>query len=172
MAEPYVSEIRMFSFNWAPIGWSQCNGQSMPIQQNAALYSLIGTRFGGDGQNNFLLPDLRGRVPVGQAAMNQNQSGGAENVALTLAQLPQHTHIVNATTANGDVKPYTNAFFAAGYDKPKSASTVVYAGAANLTALNQQTISSVGGGASHNNMQPSLVVNFCIATTGYYPSRN
>lgn len=157
----------MYSFNWVPRGWALCDGTSKPIQQNAALYSLLGLQFGGDS-NNFNLPDLRGRTPV---CSGQNYSTGnafgAETVALNIDSMPPHSHQVFGSSATA------NKGAAAGANDLLAVTTQpIYAAATGgNVALNPATVSTVGGQA-HNNMQPSVVTNFCIALTGVYPSRN
>lgn len=181
MAEPFLAEVRIFSFNYPPEGWALCDGSMLPIQQNAALYSLIGTAFGGDGKTTFALPDLRGRVPVppGQNPLDgrvvtNGLKDGAETVALTNAQAPQHTHPVKANDTNADIAlPIAPAgnFIWAKADDPNSALVNAYSPIANAT-MDTTIISTAGGGQGHDNMQPYLVVNYCIALVGIYPSRN
>jgi microcystin-dependent protein len=165
MAEPFLSEIRIMSFGYAPRGWAMCNGQFLPINQNQALFSLLGTTFGGNGQTTFALPDLRGNVPihVGQGFV-LGQKGGQQAHTLTISELPTHTHIAQASNNNGDnVIPTDNVFgIVAGlYGPPTS-----------LTSLSPATITNVGGSQAHLNMQPFLVLNFCIALQGIFPSPN
>jgi microcystin-dependent protein len=165
MAEPFLSEIRIFSFDFAPKGWAFCNGQLMPINQNQALFSLLGTTYGGDGRVNFALPDLRTRVPihVGNGHI-LGERGGEQAHTVTSSEMPQHTHVATASSANGDTP------FASG--KLLAAALNLYAGASNLTTLNQGTITNVGGSQPHQNMQPFLALNFCIALQGIFPSQN
>ncbi|NOX43738.1 MAG: phage tail protein [Gammaproteobacteria bacterium] len=177
MAEPFVSEMRMFGFGWAPRGWAQCDGQSLPISQNQTLYSLLGTSFGGDGRTSFNLPDMRSRVPVhshGSANIPLGTAGGTQSVTLTSEQLATHTHTMKATTSNGNAMTFTGNIIAAGFDNrpDKQLPVDMYGPAANLVSLNTQSVSSNGSGMSHDNMQPSTVVNFCIALSGLFPSRN
>lgn len=182
MAEPFLAEIRIFPFGYAPKGWALCNGALLQIQQNTALYSLIGITFGGDGRTNFNLPDLRGRVPVHPGpqtsrtdAVAYGQKGGAEIVAVTTAQLPAHTHPVYANAANGDmVTPVTSTagFIWAEADLPDSTLQNAYSPATvPIATMDPTIISNEGGGVAHNNIQPSQPVNYCIALTGYYPPR-
>jgi len=175
MSEPFLSEIRMFGFNWPPRKWAQCDGQSIPINGNQALYSLLGTTYGGDGQTKFNLPDMRGRTSVhgDGGGYSFGQKGGIENVTLDKTQIPNHSHLVNATTTNGDTKTFTNTIFAAGYDKRTGEEKPVdmYAAAENLVNLNEGSVTHTGG-QSHNNKQPSCVVNFCIAIDGQFPLRD
>ena len=165
MAEPFLSEIRIMSFGYAPRGWAMANGQLLPINQNQALFSLLGTTFGGNGQTNFALPDLRGQVPihVGQG-FTLGQKGGEQAHTLTQSEMPTHIHVANGTGNTGDnVIPTDNVFAnVAGLYGPPN----------NLTNLLPATISNVGGSQAHLNMQPFLVLNFCIALQGIFPSPN
>ncbi|MFL0801138.1 MAG: tail fiber protein [Agarilytica sp.] len=177
MAEPFLSEIRMFGFGWIPRGWAACNGQVIPINDNQALYSLLGTTYGGDGRTNFNLPDMRSRTPVSMgenqgAHFQQGAYGGIENVTLTLDEMGQHTHEVRGSTSQANVKQFTNAFLADGYDFTTSEATEMYGVANNLQGLHPNSVSTSGSGGQHYNIQPSLAVNFCIAITGQFPSRN
>jgi microcystin-dependent protein len=165
MAEPFLSEIRLFSFNFPPKGWAFCNGQQLPINQNQALFSLLGTTYGGNGQTTFALPDLRGRAAmhVGNGH-TLGEKAGSESVTLSQQQMPAHTHFMQAANKDGDVNiPGGNllANFNNGY---RSAS--------NLTPLLAGTIGNVGGSQPHSNMCPYLVINFCIALQGIFPSQN
>ena len=164
MAEPFLSEIRIMSFNFPPKGWALCNGQLLQINQNQGLFSLLGTTFGGNGQTTFALPDLRGRVPmhVGNGHV-LGERAGTEIVTITSQTLPAHNHFVNVTNVNATVGP-TNAFFAAANNtyQPTPANTTL---AAN-------TITNVGGSQAHINQQPFLVLSFCIALQGIFPSPN
>ncbi|MGE5343163.1 MAG: phage tail protein [Candidatus Omnitrophota bacterium] len=167
MSEPFLSEIKMCAFNFAPTGWATCDGQVMNIQQNQALYALIGTFYGGNGTTSFQLPDLRGRTPLHMSpSYGIGTNGGNESVTLTTAQIPAHTHTfqTNAVTPTANL-PTSNvvAKSSAGYQ--------TYGDVANLTAMNAGCLSSVGG-SSHSNVQPTLVVNFCIALSGVWPSRS
>jgi microcystin-dependent protein len=166
MAEPFLSEIRIMSFNYAPRSWAMCNGQFMPINQNQALFSLLGTRYGGNGQTTFALPDLRTRTPIHMGPSNTLGSAGGEQAhTLTIAELPMHTHLFNAsnTTATLD-NPAGNV---TGNSNPNN----IYAPTASLVALNPATVTNVGGSQAHNNMQPYLVLTFCIALQGIFPSQ-
>ncbi len=167
MSEPFLAEIRMVGFNFAPRGWAFCDGQILPINQNQSLYSLLGTTYGGDGRTSFALPDLRGRTPihVGDGHV-QAQKGGQEQVALTQSQMPNHTHAAQATSDTGSVPIPTGNVLAG------SAPTEQYHAASSLTGLNAGTIANTGAGQGHNNMQPYIAVNFCIALMGLFPSRN
>ena len=163
MAEAFLGELRLMSFGYAPRGWAMCNGQLLAINQNQALFSLLGVTYGGNGQTTFALPDLRGRVPIHfGAGFNQGQADGRETHTVNTQELPGHTHLVNASSSNGSgADPGTLAQFSNGYS-----------GAGNLTTLQASTITNVGGSQPHENRQPYLVLNWCIALTGIFPSRN
>lgn len=164
MAEPFLSEIRIMSFNFAPKGWALCNGQLLPINQNQALFSLLGTTYGGNGQTNFALPNLQGRLPIHFGAGHiLGERGGASSQTLSLQEMPGHTHTLTANNSNATTTEPTNNVFA---------STPVYHAPTNLVSLNPQSVTSVGGSQAHNNMQPYLVLNFCIALQGIFPSPN
>jgi microcystin-dependent protein len=167
MAEPFLSEIRIMSFNFAPRGWALCNGQLLPINQNQALFSLLGTTYGGNGQTNFALPDLRGKTPIhtgGQIGTLLGQAGGQASHTLINSEMPAHTHIAQGSNNDGDnVIPTSNVFgVVAGLYGPPAA----------LTSLQPAAISNVGGSQPHENRQPFLTLNFCIALQGIFPSRN
>lgn len=171
MADPFLGEIRLFGFGYAPQGWAKCDGQLLQINQNNALYSLLGIRYGGDGRTNFNLPDFRGRVPLHRGTgYTIGQKGGAEAVALTIDTMPAHNHSAFGTTDAG------YAFKPDGGIKCLATSTdatdPIYQTPQSLLAMNAGVISANGGGQTHNNMQPSQVINFCIATTGIYPPRS
>jgi len=171
MADPFVAEIRMFGFNFAPKGWAQCNGQLLPLSQNTALFSLLGTTYGGDGKSTFALPDLQGSTPLhpgqgpGLSLYDLGQQGGTEFVTLLQSEMPLHTHgfiaseeVVNANNAGDN-------FFGAGETR--------YAAPANLTPVgaNGLGLTIAGGSLPHNNLMPYLAVNFCIALQGVFPAR-
>ncbi len=172
MSEPFVGEIRMFGFSFAPLGWALCNGQLLPISQNTALFSLLGTTYGGDGRTTFALPDMRSRVPVcqgqgaGLSSYAEGQAGGAETVTLAAAQMPGHTHSVKASSS------------AAASDQPggralaRSYSGIYAAEPDATTVMNPTMLGDAGGSEPHANIQPYLTVNFCIALTGIFPSRS
>ena len=165
MSEPFLGEIRVFSFNFAPQGWAQCSGQLLPINQNQALFSLLGTTYGGDGQTTFALPNLKGRVPMHFATHLLGETGGAESHTLTAGQLPAHTHALNATSANATTGNPTNAV-------PARATSPMYRAPSALTALHPLTVGNAGGSQPHANMQPFLTLTFAIALQGIFPSRN
>ena len=165
MAEPFLSEIRIMSFVFAPKGWALCNGQLLPINQNQALFSLLGTTFGGDGRVNFALPDLRGRTPIHVGGGHTlGERGGEQAHTLSIAELPTHTHVLNGTSNDGNVVvPNGNLLAKAAPANPYHTST-------NLGAMNAASISNVGGSQAHLNMQPFLTLSFCIALQGIFPS--
>jgi microcystin-dependent protein len=167
MAEPFLAEIRIMSFNFPPKGWALCNGLLLPINQNQALFALLGTTFGGNGQTNFALPDFRGRVPmhVGAGFIN-GQRGGEEVHTVTQSEMPAHLHLLMAssTQANAPV-PQANVLAA-------TTPTNVYAQASNLTPLRGNSVTNVGGSQAHENRQPYTVLSFCIALQGIFPSPN
>ncbi len=163
MAEPFLSEIRMMSFNFPPKGWALCTGQLLPINQNQALFSLLGTTFGGDGRVNFALPDLRGRSPIHVGdGHTLGERGGEPSHTVSIAELPEHTHVFNASQSNANLPTPGNSLF--------GTSNNMYAAPTDLVAINAQTITSTGGSQAHENMQPFLTISFCIALQGIYPS--
>ena len=165
MAEPFLSEIRIMSFVFAPKGWALCNGQLLPINQNQALFSLLGTTFGGDGRVNFALPDLRGRTPIHVGGGHTlGERGGEQAHTLSIAELPTHTHVLNGTSNDGNVVVPNGNLLA------KSAPANPYHTSTNLGAMNAASISNVGGSQAHLNMQPFLTLSFCIALQGIFPS--
>ena len=169
MSTPFLAEMRIMSFNFAPKGWAQCNGQLLPIVQNQALFSLLGTTYGGDGRVNFSLPDMRGRAPIheGQGFV-EGQRGGEEAHTIIMSETPAHTHQLQGNSQPNPAdspNPDTNLFGV-------QAAATIYGGAANLTTLVPTTITNVGGSQPHTNMQPYAVLNFCIALQGIFPSQN
>jgi microcystin-dependent protein len=168
MGEPFLSEIRIMSFVFAPKGWALCNGQLLPINQNQGLFSLLGTTFGGDGRVNFALPDLRSRTPIHVGSGHTlGERGGAPAVTLTISELPTHPHVANATSAMATVGTPTTATMLA-----NSASAFLYTTPTNLQAMNAGMIANTGGSQAHLNMQPFLTLSFCIALQGIFPSPN
>lgn len=167
MAEPFLSEIRIMSFNFAPKGWAQCNGQFLPINQNQALFSLLGTTYGGNGQTTFALPDLRGRVPVHEGdGHTLGERAGVSAQTVSISQMPAHTHVLNAGSADGNLATPVNNFWGAHSERPYSSE------AANLTAMHAAGTSNAGGSQPHENRMPGLVLTFCIALQGIFPSQN
>ena len=167
MAQPYVGEIRMFAGNFAPAGWMFCEGQLLPISENEALFQLIGTTYGGDGESTFGLPDLRGRIPIHQGNGHVlAENGGAEEITLTTQQIPVHTHALVANGDNGTAATPQNNVPAA----IPSASTLAYGTDAPPVQLHPQSIGPVGGSQPHTNFQPYLCINYIISLYGLYPS--
>lgn len=164
MAEPFLSEIRLMSFVFAPKGWAQCNGQLLPINQNQALFSLLGTTFGGDGRVNFALPDLRGRSPMHVGASHTlGERGGEQAHTVSIGEIPTHTHVAHATSGTGtQLIPAANLLAVANLPMYRTPDA--------LTAMSPATIGSTGGSQAHLNMQPFLTLNFCIALQGIFPS--
>lgn len=172
--EPYLGQIKMWGFPFNPSGYALCNGATMNVTQNAALYSLLKTQFGGNGTTTFLLPDLRGRVPLGaNSAHPQGNTGGVESVTLATANMPAHTHLMNAsnTAASFPVPGIANELAKPG-NWANGSQIQLYGPLAAPVTLAADAISMVGDGAAHSNMQPYQVLNFCIALTGIFPMRN
>jgi microcystin-dependent protein len=165
MSDGFMGEIRIMSFSFPPKGWALCNGQLLPINQNQALFSLLGTRYGGDGRVNFALPDLRGRIPLHWGGSYQaGDRAGEYSHTVTISELPQHTHFATAMSSDGTTPvPATNALAASG-------AVQVYGPAAALTSLHPGSLSNVGGSQPHQNMQPYLTLSFCIFLVGIFPS--
>jgi len=167
MAEPFLSEIKLMSFIFPPKGWALCNGQLLLINQNQALFSLLGTTYGGDGQVNFGLPDLRSRVPIHMGSSHTlGERGGEPAHKLSVSEIPTHTHVLSGTNNNGVTTPANNTVL--GKSIPQS----VYGGPTNLTPMDSRSIANVGGSQAHLNMQPFLTLSFCIALQGIFPSQN
>jgi microcystin-dependent protein len=165
MAEPFLSEIRIMSFDFAPKGWAMCNGQLLPINQNQALFSLLGTTFGGDGRVNFALPDSRGRTPIHVGSGHTlGERGGEQAHTLSIAELPEHVHVLNGSSQNANSFSVVNDL--------NATVSGLYGPVQNLTTLNPQSVTNVGGSQAHLNMQPFLTLNFCIALQGIFPSPN
>jgi len=171
MSEPFLAEVRIVGFNFAPRGWAFCDGQILPINQNQSLYSLLGTTYGGDGRTSFGLPDMRGRVPIHVGRSNgggdhrEGQKSGEETHTLSAAEMPQHDHVAQATSVTGNTPVPTGHVLA---ETPSR----IYNDPTNLTSLRSGTVANVGGGQAHDNMQPYLAMNFTIALQGLFPSRN
>jgi microcystin-dependent protein len=163
MAEPFLSEIRLFSFGFPPQGWALCNGQLLPINQNQALFSLLGTTFGGNGQTNFALPDMRGRVPIHVGGGHTlGERAGEQAHTLSISELPSHTHVLQGTSTNAETNAPSGALLAT--------SNNIYAQPASLTSLAAAAVTNIGGSQAHLNMQPFLTLSFCIALQGIFPS--
>ena len=166
MSGPFIGEIRMFAGNFAPVGWAFCNGQIVPIDQNDALFNLIGTTYGGDGQTTFALPDLQSRVPIHVGpGFALGQSGGTESVTLTTSQIPAHSHVPQCfSTTGGQAKPDGGVW-------ASSSPATYYATAAPSVSLDPAAISPSGGSQPHDNMVPFLVINFILSLFGVFPSQ-
>ena len=166
MSEPFLAEIRIVGFNFAPRGWAFCDGQILPISQNQSLYSLLGTTYGGDGRTTFALPDLRSRTPIHRAAgFSLGQKGGDETVTLTEAQMPSHRHLAKANSGAVNAGPLAGNTWG-------QATDTLYSNEAPDANMNGDILGRTGGGMAHNNMQPYLTLGFVIALQGLFPSRN
>lgn len=171
MTQPFLGQISIVGYNFAPRGWAQCNGQILPIAQNSALFSLLGTTYGGNGQTTFALPDLRGRSPMafglgaGVSPRQLGETSGQETVTLQATQLPQHTHPVNASPARADRANASGAQLA-------DAADAIYASTPPTAELSSASLTATGGSIPHGNMQPYLALNMVIALQGIFPSRN
>ena len=165
MSEPFLSEIKIVSFNFPPKGWALCDGQFLPINQNQALFSLLGVTYGGNGQTTFALPNLRGRVPIHMGKHTLGEVGGSTAVTITQGAMPTHTHVAQAYSQNGDVAVPGGALLG-------TVNNMYTAFGPGAVALNAATVGNVGGSQPHNNMMPYLVLNFIIALQGIFPSQN
>ena len=175
MADPFVAEIRIFPFNFAPRGWAACDGQLLPLSQNTALFSLLGTTYGGNGQSNFALPNLQGSAAMfsgqgpGLSLRELGEQGGTESVSLLISEMPLHTHVVNAKAAGGNANPTDMVW---GTSSAAKAAANFYAPAAPApVAMNAGASGITGGSQPHNNLMPYLTLNFNIALQGVYPPR-
>ena len=171
MADPFVAEIRIFPFNFAPKGWAFCDGQLLPLSQNTALFSLLGTTYGGDGKSNFALPDMQGNAPMhpgqgpGLSLHDLGETGGSETVSLLESEIPSHSHSLTASASDGNNTKPAGQLFAQG------AGVQIWGTIAPNTQLSANAITPAGGDQPHNNMQPYLTLNFCIALQGVFPPR-
>jgi microcystin-dependent protein len=175
MSDPYLSEIRMMAFNFAPKGWALCNGQTLGISQNTALFSLIGTTYGGDGITNFKLPNLQGQVPMHfDDTFALGQVSGEATHTLIPNEMPRHTHLMMATAATGagNTPPGPLQYLAQGHAVPGGAQVNMYSTATASRNFSQSAVSNAGNSQPHENRHPYLVINFCIAMQGIYPSRS
>jgi microcystin-dependent protein len=172
MADPFVAEIRIFPFNFPPKGWAFCDGQILPLSQNTALFSLLGTTYGGDGKSNFALPNVQGNAPMhpgqgpGLSLHDLGEIGGSQTVTLLESEIPSHSHGWNASNADSTSQAPGNQFMAGGVG-----GITMYANPASLVQLNPNVVTPAGGDQPHNNMQPYLTLNFCIALQGVFPPR-
>jgi microcystin-dependent protein len=169
MSDQFVAEIRIFPFNFPPTGWAFCDGQIMPISQNTALFALLGTTYGGDGKSTFALPDLQGSAPMqpgqgqGLSLRDLGEMSGVESITLLQSEIPLHTHVMNTTNEDGNNTQPATRYYGRG--------NAIFAPPAALSTMAVQTIAPAGGGLPHNNMQPYLTLNFCIALQGIFPQR-
>ena len=167
MAEPFLSEIRIMSFVFAPQGWAVCNGQLLPINQNQALFSLLGTTYGGDGEVNFALPDFRGRVPIHRGSGHTlGERSGEQAHTLSISEIPTHAHVLSASSSGGNQPVPPNNVLAS------TAPDAIYGPGKGLTPVNGGSVTNVGGSQAHLNMQPFLALSFCIALQGIFPSQS
>jgi microcystin-dependent protein len=180
MSEPFVGQITVFPYSFPPYGWADCAGQLLPIQQHTALFSLIGNYYGGNGQSNFALPDLQGRIPVHQGTLpggqtyNIGEADGAETVTVLSGEMGSHNHSLNATTSRSSTNAPINNLSATAATGGLGASDkgLIYNAAQADTALVPQSIAPAGGSQPHNNLQPYLVLRYCIALNGVFPARS
>lgn len=169
--DPFVAEIRIFPFNFPPKGWAFCDGQILPLSQNTALFSLLGTTYGGDGKSNFALPNMQGNAPMhpgqgpGLSLHDLGETGGSDTVSLLESEIPSHSHALTVSQSDGTDQAPANELYAAGVGIGQ------YAAPGALTNLSDNAVAPAGGDQPHNNMQPYLTLNFCIALQGVYPPR-
>jgi microcystin-dependent protein len=167
MAQPFLAEIRIMSFNFPPKGWAFCNGQLLPINQNQALFALLGTTFGGNGQTNFALPNMQGRTPIHRGGgFTIGQAAGEQNHTLVSAEMPAHFHVLNATAANATTDTPAGGLVLG------NASVDIYRNASTPVPMELGIVGTTGGSQPHLNMQPFLTLNFCISLQGIFPSQN
>jgi microcystin-dependent protein len=173
VADPFVAEIRIFPFNFAPKGWAFCDGQLLPLSQNTALFSLLGTTYGGNGKSNFALPNMQGNAPMhpgqgpGLSLHDLGETGGSETVSLLESEIPAHSHSLMATATTGTKSLPTGNSLA----RTSGATPYLAPAGAQLVAMSDQAVAPAGGDQPHNNMQPYLTLNFCIALQGVFPPR-
>ncbi|MEI9994414.1 MAG: tail fiber protein [Rhizomicrobium sp.] len=173
MTNYYLGQIGIYGFNFNPRGWALAKGDIIPLAQNTALYSLLGTTYGGNGQTTFGLPDLRGRTPMAFGQLtSMGEMTGTESVTLLITEMPYHSHAFMANNSPGTQAGLQDGVFAAPVNGKTGAAENFYFATGPNVVLNPQQCSVAGGSQAHNNIQPSLGLNFCIATTGYYPARN
>lgn len=180
MSNPFLAEIRIFAGNFAPVGWAQCSGQLLPISQNTALFSLLGTTYGGDGRSNFALPNLQGAAPMqagqgpGLSLRDLGETGGEQTVTLTQSEMPSHTHSFNCATDRGTTTAAANNYLAAGAAGPpnREDKAFLYSKNAANAQMSASALSISGSNVPHNNMMPYLVITFIIALQGVYPPRS
>lgn len=172
MSDPFVAEIRIFGFNFAPRGWAMCDGQLLPVSQNTALFSLLGTTYGGDGRTTFALPNLQARAPMqpgqgpGLSHHDLGESGGNESVTLVESEIPSHSHSLSGKAQFGNAPSPSERAFARPYGGGS-----LYSDSSGMTQMSSQALAPAGGDLPHNNMQPFLTMNFCMAMQGVFPSR-
>lgn len=167
MSEPFLGEVRIFGFNFAPRGWALCSGQILPINQNQALFALLGTTYGGNGQTTFALPNLASRSPLGFSGSNPlGASAGTEAETILVTNLPPHTHNLQANAGSANSNTPAGNFLGEG------SGSVLYGNGGSPVAMAASAVSSSGGSQSHSNMQPFITLNFCIAISGIFPSRD
>jgi len=170
--DPFVAEIRIFPFNFAPKGWAFCDGQILPLSQNTALFSLLGTTYGGDGKSNFALPNMQGNAPMhpgqgpGLSLHDLGETGGSDTVSLLESEMPSHSHAINAQTIPGNIKLPSSSV-----SLTRSSGGFAYTPPTTLVAMADSTLAPTGGDMPHNNLQPYLTLNFCIALQGVFPPR-
>jgi microcystin-dependent protein len=174
--DPFIGEVRLMGFGFAPVGWAKCDGTLLPISQNTALFALLSTQYGGDGIRTFALPDLRGRTPIhrgtaGGVVYPQGKMSGTESVTLGLSAMPPHTHTATGSTDNGNAQAPSATVLLANCNFGRNNDLPTYVLPTGLTQLHPSTIGTTGTGQGHDNMQPSCTLNFCIATTGIWPAR-
>jgi microcystin-dependent protein len=178
MSDQYVGEIRIFTGDFAPLGWAPCNGQFMSISQHTALFSLLGTTYGGDGRTTFALPDLRDKAPLqagrgnGLSPRDLGESGGAAAVTVTAAQMPSHTHAVNCVSGGGDQNTPVGTIWAEAHVSRQGIPMYAAGASSGAPQMGAQALASAGGNQPHNNLPPTLALNFIIALQGVYPPRS